>query len=127
MEKPIIISQGFLRLEHAAQALWFHMSARADKNGCISAYKASELRKELGIGDEAVRDLIRNKFITVIDEYTIRVEKYETYNGLVMESDGEDVVSMVLFNRELWRVPIREYQEFLRSKNIKKGWWGRNE
>lgn len=111
MNRPIIISQGFMRLPHAAQALWFHMSARADKNGVISAYTAAELRKELGIGDDAVRELLRNKFITVIDDYTIRIEENATYCGLVVEKDGEDALSYVLFGRELWCKPLRQYTE----------------
>lgn len=120
MKKPIIISQGFMRLSHAAQLLFFHMSARTRSDGCISKYDASDLREKLGIGDDAVRELVRNRFISDAGEYSVRVEEYETYHDLVVEGNGEDEVSVVMFGREMWRVPISQYQEFAYGKKAER-------
>ncbi len=108
---PIVACQGFVRLPYEAQVLWFHMSARTDDKGCMSAQDAAELRKALEIGDGAVRELIRNKFIVMIDDHTIHVEENETYHGLVTAGNGEDVVSRVMFGRVIWCTPISRYYE----------------
>lgn len=90
MDVPVEDSVCFMNIPLSAQALWFHLSIRAEWDGVqfrISTEYARELRRQLEAADEDVRALLRNELILELDGY-IYLENLAKFPGPVVDNNG---------------------------------------
>ena len=112
---PTMENRGFMNLQLSAQALWFHLSARAREYGdrwAVSAWEATAVRREIGAAPEDVQALIRNRFVTVKNEMVYINEEVEWMPGPVVERDGEEQVLFVYPGSRMvyWRESMEKYR-----------------
>lgn len=112
---PTPDNKGFKFLSHGAQVLWFHLALRAKDDGgglSVSESEAATLRKELGVGDNDVRELLRNGFIEARSGRVTVVEEGAYLPGPVVEQKGEQQVLFVYPGTRMvyWRETMEKYR-----------------
>ena len=83
-------SAAFMNIPLSAQALWFHLSIRAEWDGVqfrINKNYAGEVRRQIGATGEDVRALLRNELIMEYEGY-IYLENVAHYPGPVVCDNG---------------------------------------
>ena len=76
--KKIIDSDAFLDMPLSAQALYFHLSMRADDDGFINNPK--KIQRMVGGSDDDMRILIAKKFIITFDSGVIVIKHWKMHN-----------------------------------------------
>lgn len=90
LDVPVEDSVGFMQMQLAAQALWFHLCIRAEWYGVnlrIRKEYAREIREDIGATADDVRALIYNEFIQEYDGW-IYLENVALYPGPVVNETG---------------------------------------
>ena len=76
--KTIIDSDAFLDMPLSTQALYFHLSMRADDDGFINNPK--KIQRMVGCGDDDIKLLIAKRFILVFDSGVIVIKHWKIHN-----------------------------------------------
>lgn len=76
--KTIIDSDMFLEMPLSTQALYFHLSMRADDDGFINSPK--RIQRLIGCSDDDLKLLILKKFILVFDNGVIVIKHWKIHN-----------------------------------------------
>lgn len=76
--KTIIDSDAFLDMPLSAQALYFHLSMRADDDGFVNNPK--KLQRMVGAGDDDFKLLIVKRFILAFDSGVIVIKHWKMHN-----------------------------------------------
>ena len=76
--KTIIDSDAFLDMPLSTQALYFHLSMRADDEGFVNNPK--KIQRMIGATDGDAKELIRNNFIIVFDSGVIVIKHWKIHN-----------------------------------------------
>ncbi|KAF1295278.1 DNA replication protein DnaD [Enterococcus sp. JM4C] len=81
--KTIIDSDAFLDMPLSSQALYFHLSMRADDDGFINNPK--KLQRMVGCGDDDLKLLMAKRFILVFDNGVIVIKHWKIHNYIRMD------------------------------------------
>ena len=76
--KTIIDSDAFLDMPLSSQALYFHLSMRADDEGFINNPK--RIQKIVNCGDDDLRILIAKKFVIIFESGVIVIKHWKMHN-----------------------------------------------
>lgn len=76
--KSIIDSDAFLDMPLSTQALYFHLSMRADDDGFVNSPK--KIARLLGCGDDDAKLLLAKKFIISFDSGVIVIKHWRIHN-----------------------------------------------
>ena len=76
--KTIIDSDAFLDMPMSAQALYFHLSMRADDEGFVNNPK--KIQRMVGASDDDCKLLIAKRFILVFDSGVIVIKHWKIHN-----------------------------------------------
>ena len=76
--KTIIDSDAFLDMPLSTQALYFHLSMRADDDGFINNPK--RIQRTIGCGDDDLKLLIAKKFIICFESGVIVIKHWKLHN-----------------------------------------------
>lgn len=76
--KQIIDSDAFLDMPLSTQALYFHLSMRADDDGFINNHK--KIMKMIGASDDEVKVLTAKKFIIYFDSGVVVIKHWRIHN-----------------------------------------------
>lgn len=78
--KTIIDSDAFLEMSLSAQALYFHLSMRADDDGFLN--NAKKIRKIIGASEDDLKLLIAKRFVIAFDDGIIVIKHWRMNNYL---------------------------------------------
>lgn len=78
--KTIIDSDAFLDMPLSAQALYFHLSMRADDDGFLN--NAKKIRKTIGASEDDLKLLVAKKFVITFDDGIIVIKHWRMNNYL---------------------------------------------
>lgn len=87
----VIDSDEFLDLPLSAQALYFHLSMRADDDGFINNHK--RIKRTIGCSDKDLHSLINSKFIIPFDSGVIVIRHWKMHNYIQKDRYKETVYS----------------------------------
>ena len=87
----VIDSDEFLDLPLSAQALYFHLSMRADDDGFINNHK--RIQRTIGCSDKDLHSLINSKFIIPFDSGIIVIRHWKMHNYIQKDRYKETVYS----------------------------------
>lgn len=87
--KTIIDSDAFLDMSLSTQALYFHLSMRADDDGFINNPK--KIQRMIGCGDDELRMLIAKKFIIPFESGVCVVKHWRIHNYIQKDRYKETV------------------------------------
>lgn len=76
--KTIIDSDAFLDMPLSTQALYFHLSMRADDDGFINNPK--KIQRMVGCGDDDLKLLMAKRFILVFESGVIVIKHWKIHN-----------------------------------------------
>lgn len=85
--KTIIDSDAFLDLPVAAQALYFHLSMRADDDGFTNKPRA--IMNMIGAKDDDMKSLISKKFVIYFDSGVIVIKHWRMHNYIRKDTYSE--------------------------------------
>ena len=78
--KTIIDSDAFLDMPLSSQALYFHLSMRADDEGFVNNPK--KIQRMIGASDDDMKVLFAKKFIIVFDSGVIVIKHWKIHNNI---------------------------------------------
>lgn len=87
--KQIVDSDAFLEMPLSTQALYFHLSMRADDDGFLN--NASKIRKIIGASEDDIKLLILKKFVISFDGGVIVIKHWRINNYLRTDRYHETV------------------------------------
>lgn len=87
--KQIVDSDAFLEMPLSTQALYFHLSMRADDDGFLN--NASKIRKIIGASEDDLKLLILKKFVIDFDDGIIVIKHWRINNYLRTDRYRETV------------------------------------
>jgi hypothetical protein len=76
--KTIIDSDAFLDMPLSSQALYFHLSMRADDDGFINNPK--KIARMLGVGDDDIKILMGKKFLISFESGVVVIKHWKIHN-----------------------------------------------
>lgn len=106
----IVNSDAFLELPLPTQALYFHLSMRADDDGVVGNYKA--IIRYIGASKKDLENLVSKRFVLIIDE--VLVIKHWKINNYIQK----DRYTPTSYQEEFKKVSIKEnraYTECIQS------------
>ena len=87
--KTIIDSDAFLDMPLSTQALYFHLSMRADDDGFINAPK--KIQRIIGASDDDLRVLIAKRFIIAFETGVVVIKHWRIHNYIQSDRYTETV------------------------------------
>lgn len=78
--KTIIDSDAFLDMPLSTQALYFHLSMRADDDGFVNNPK--KISRMIGCGEDDLRLLIAKKFILIFESGVVVIKHWLIHNTI---------------------------------------------
>lgn len=87
--KTIIDSDAFLDMPLSSQALYFHLSMRADDDGFINNPK--KIQRMIGCGDDDLKLLIAKKFLILFESGVIVIKHWRIHNYIQKDRYKETV------------------------------------
>ena len=87
--KTIIDSDAFLDMPLSTQALYFHLSMRADDDGFVNNPK--KIARMVGADDDSLKLLVMKKFIIVFDTGVIVIKHWRIHNYIQKDRYKETV------------------------------------
>ena len=85
--KTIIDSDAFLDMPLSAQALYFHLSMRADDDGFINNPK--KIQRMVGASDDDCKLLLMKRFIIVFESGVVVIKHWRIHNYI--RNDREEM------------------------------------
>lgn len=89
--KTIIDSDAFLDMPLTAQALYFHLSMRADDDGFVNNPK--KIQRMIGCGDDDIKVLISKRFILCFESGIIVIKHWRIHNYIQKDRKKSTVYS----------------------------------
>ena len=89
LAKTIIDSDAFLDMSLSTQALYFHLSMRADDDGFVNNPK--KIQRMIGSGDDEMKMLIAKKFIIPFDSGVCVIKHWRIHNYIQKDRYKETV------------------------------------
>ena len=78
--KTIVDSDAFLDMPLSSQALYFHLSMRADDDGFVNNPK--KIQRMIGCSDDDLKLLIAKRFVLIFDSGVIVIKHWRLHNTL---------------------------------------------
>ncbi len=109
--KTIIDSDAFLDMPLSAQALYFHLSMRADDDGFVNNPK--KIQRMIGASDDDCKLLIMKRFILAFESGVIVIKHWKIHNYI-----QKDRYKETLYTEEKKRLAIDEKNAYTESDKI---------
>ena len=109
--KTIIDSDAFLDMPLSSQALYFHLSMRADDDGFINNPK--KIQRMVGCGDDDLKLLMAKKFILVFESGVIVIKHWKIHNYI-----RNDRYKPTLYQEEKAMLTDKESKAYTFSTNV---------
>ena len=87
--KTIIDSDAFLDMSLSTQALYFHLSMRADDDGFVNNPK--KIQRMIGCGDDELKMLVAKKFIIPFESGVCVIKHWRIHNYIQKDRYKETV------------------------------------
>lgn len=115
--QQIIDSDAFLDMPLSTQALYFHLSMRADDDGFVNNPK--KIQRMIGASDDDCRLLITKRFVLVFENGVIVIKHWRLHNTL-----RKDRYTPTVYQDEFMSLELRSdgaYTEKVRAKRLPNG------
>lgn len=99
--KTIIDSDAFLEMPLSTQALYFHLSMRADDDGFINNPK--KIQRVIGASDDDLKLLIAKRFVLTFDSGVIVIKHWKIHNYI-----QKDRYKPTVYNEEKRQLSVKE-------------------
>ncbi len=109
--KTIIDSDLFLDMSLSTQALYFHLSMRADDDGFVNNPK--KIQRMIGAGDDELKMLIAKQFIIPFESGICVIKHWRIHNFI-----RNDRYKQTLYTDELARLELTKSKDYELRKNI---------
>lgn len=103
--KTIIDSDPFLDMALSTQALYFHLSMRADDDGFVNNPK--KITRMVGASDDELKMLIAKKFILVFESGVIVIKHWRMHNYI-----QKDRYKPTVYTEELSKLSVKENKAY---------------
>lgn len=109
--KTIIDSDAFLGMSLSAQALYFHLSMRADDEGFINNPK--KIMRMIGANDADIEMLIRRRYIIAFDSGVIVIKHWRIHNYI-----QSDRFKPTLYQDEKESIMMKDNKSYTEKKPV---------
>ncbi|NBA55059.1 replisome organizer [Enterococcus hirae] len=109
--KTIIDSDAFLDMPLSTQALYFHLSMRADDDGFINNPK--KIQRMVGCGDDDLKLLMAKRFILVFESGVIVIKHWKIHNYI-----QKDRYKPTLYQDEKAQIAVKETNAYTFIENL---------
>lgn len=109
--KTIIDSDAFLDMPLSAQALYFHLSMRADDEGFVNNPK--RIQRVVGASDDDLRLLILKRFILAFESGVIVIKHWKIHNYI-----RNDRAKETLYQKEKNTLMLTKNNAYTELKNV---------
>ncbi|MFR5264559.1 hypothetical protein [Clostridium sp.] len=109
--KTIIDSDLFLDMSLSTQALYFHLSMRADDDGFVNNPK--KVQRMIGAGDDELKMLIAKQFIIPFESGICVIKHWRIHNFI-----RNDRYKQTLYTDELARLELTKSKDYELRKNV---------
>ena len=109
--KTIIDSDAFLDMPLSAQALYFHLSMRADDEGFVNNPK--RIQRMIGASDDDLKLLIMKRFILAFDSGVIVIKHWRIHNYI-----AKDRFTPTVYKEERGELQLDEKNAYTELKNV---------
>ena len=109
--KTIIDSDAFLDMPLSAQALYFHLSMRADDEGFVNNPK--RVQRMIGASDDDLKLLIMKRFILAFDSGVIVIKHWRIHNYI-----AKDRFTPTVYKEERGELQLDEKNAYTELKNV---------
>ena len=109
--KTIIDSDAFLDMPLSAQALYFHLSMRADDDGFVNNPK--KIQRMIGASDDDCRLLIMKRFILAFESGVIVIKHWRIHNYI-----QKDRYKETLYKEEMKRLAIDDKNAYTEADKV---------
>lgn len=109
--KTIIDSDAFLDMPLSTQALYFHLSMRADDDGFINNPK--KIQRMVGCGDDDLKLLMVKRFILVFESGVIVIKHWKIHNYI-----QKDRYKPTLYQDEKAQIAVKETNAYTFIENL---------
>lgn len=109
--KTIIDSDAFLDMPLSAQALYFHLSMRADDDGFINNPK--KIQRMVGASDDDCKLLIMKRFVITFESGVIVIKHWKMHNYI-----QKDRYKPTLYQEEKAMLEIKENKAYTDKKTV---------
>ena len=106
----IVDSDAFLDMPLSSQALYFHLSMRADDDGFVNNPK--RLQRLIGAGDDDLKLLIAKRFILIFDSGIIVIKHWKMNNYI-----RNDRYTPTMYQNELDSLEIKSNGSYTEKSN----------
>ena len=76
--KTVIDSDAFIEMPLSAQALYFHLSMRADDDGCVN--NPRRIRNDVGAAEDDLKLLIAKRFVIIFESGVVVIKHWRIHN-----------------------------------------------
>ncbi len=109
--KTIIDSDAFLDMPLSAQALYFHLSMRADDDGFINNPK--KIQRMVGASDDDCKLLIMKRFIITFESGVIVIKHWKIHNYI-----RNDRYKPTLYQEEINQLTLNENKAYTEKNDV---------
>lgn len=109
--KTIIDSDAFLDMPLSAQALYFHLSMRADDDGFINNPK--KIQRMVGASDDDCKLLIMKRFVITFESGVIVIKHWKIHNYI-----RNDRYKPTIYEEEKAQLIEKENKAYTEAKNV---------
>lgn len=106
----IIDSDAFLDMPLSAQALYFHLSMRADDDGFINNPK--KIQRMVGASDDDCKLLIMKRFIITFESGVIVIKHWKIHNYI-----AKDRYTPTIYKEEMAQLTVKENKAYTENDN----------
>jgi hypothetical protein len=103
--QQIIDSDAFLEMPLSTQALYFHLSMRADDDGFINNPK--KIMRMIGSSDDEIKMLIAKKFVLVFDSGVVVIKHWRIHNYI-----QKDRYKPTVYKEEMAQLSIKDNKAY---------------
>lgn len=109
--KTIVDSDAFLEMPLSTQALYFHLSMRADDDGFLN--NAKKIQKIIGASDDDLKLLVMKRFVIAFDDGIIVIKHWRMNNYL-----RKDRYTPTVYKEEFAMLGIKENGSYTISDTV---------
>lgn len=109
--KTIIDSDAFLDMPLSTQALYFHLSMRADDDGFINSPK--KVQRMVGCGDDDLKLLIAKNFLIPFESGVVVIKHWKIHNYI-----RNDRYKPTVYKEEKSQLYLKENNSYTLDKNL---------
>ena len=109
--KTIIDSDAFLDMPLSTQALYFHLSMRADDEGFVNSPK--KIQRIIGASDDDMKVLIAKRFIIVFESGVIVIKHWKIHNYI-----RSDRIHHTVYQEEAAMLALKENKAYTLASDV---------